>query len=97
MLVFQFYLADGLLKVGTINETQWPLNDRKYDLGWAEVDGLGNWDSPENISSHQYIVTTPGDKFVMLKLRLETSNYDGLHNRVLEVSEITLKLLKKRG
>ena len=74
----QFYLSKNILLVTSLN-SGWPLNDTTL-LKWSEVESLGIWDNAIQMRS------TEEDTYILLKIRLNGTSYDHLHDRALEVS-----------
>ena len=73
----QFYLSKNILLVTSLN-SGWPLNDTTL-LKWSEVESLGIWDNAIQMRS------TEEDTYILLKIRLNGTSYDHLHDRALEV------------
>ena len=65
--------------VTSLNSSVWPLLNDTTLLKWSEVDSLGSWDNAIQMRS------TEEDTYILLKIRLNATSYDHLHERVLEV------------
>ena len=83
----QFYLSKNILLVTSLN-SGWPLNDTTL-LKWSEVESLGIWDNAIQMRS------TEEDTYILLKIRLNGTSYDHLHDRALEVCRELFKEEKR--
>jgi len=92
----QFYLEDNILKVTALN-TSWPLKNRDV-LNWSDVDSLHGGD-PASLEGwtpmrhfgdpiHGQMQSAKGETYILLRMRANSTSYDRLHKRVLEVDDV---------